>query len=87
MKKVIRLNMKFWNILSQPKINLDEINDELLKIKNIHDDLEQRFRPLKSYMNRKKEIKYYYYWYRKNIQNITLKMQDTDDVLKNLGKI
>ena len=36
-------------------------------------------------MDRKKEIKFYYYWYRKNIQNKLLKMSDADDVLKNLG--
>ena len=68
MKKYLRMQIKFWKMLDKNPIFLKEMDNLLTYIMYLYKRLEFLWQPLLTYLNSKREIKYYYLWYLKNIR-------------------
>ena len=77
-RKFLKKSVKFWKLLENSFLNLTEMNNELKILMEIRDEITRLWIPLKPYLDSKKQLKFYYQWYLKNILNKKLKIADEE---------
>ena len=77
-RRFLKRSVKFWKILENSFLDLTELNEELAKLMEIKEEITRLWGPLKPYLDSKKQLKFYYQWYLKNIMNKKLRISDEE---------
>jgi len=77
-RRFLKKSAKFWNSLENSFLNLTEMNKFLSDLMKIKSEITALWQPLKPYLESKKQLRFYYQWYLKNIMNKRLKVADEE---------
>ena len=77
-RRFLKKSALFWKGLENQFLDLTEMNRQLTEMTNIKTEITSLWGPLKPYLDAKKQLRFYYQWYLKNIMNKKLKVADEE---------
>ena len=83
-KDIIVKNIKFWEFLENLIIDIKNLYIFFQDLSILYKKVEELWLPLIQYQDSMLKIKFYYFWYKKNIRN--MKIKNYDDIIKKSQK-